>query len=549
MNLSKALLAMSLAAAEAVGSDSRMANLRRKLSFQKIAGYNPGSQVTDHCAIDLDQAAIESQLSLKTPESFENARNIYNKGGNSKSYALITVANGLTSAVNKGDPILGKNAEGLEIRGKAYQDYVQGATQIKVQYATTDIQENYVECQVGALVETTMVGCFVDSGAITIGSDTMSYTYTPADENKNGRTIAGFSTGARDKMRLTCKGCPYTDFKYFYDYYGTDEYAHELVEAAFEGKKTQFSNGNADFSQYDYIGKEEFIKKATAYMNTFMYVIREWEDALDDCERTCMNCNEGSVHAWDEGVCFYTGSIEGLDGEASGKLLHELADKRCANFKTCGVEGFDLAGQSKLNYDMFSLFAMGNYQIQSGNCPAARATTKQIISKMYIPMVQGTLRYAYKNDKLSGGEKEKAEGAVFAAAVLPRIHAANPAAAETIYASMKVGASSTDFKAVKGAFESAYDHMGITCGDVGGLWSEAQNKYYTGMEPCAQTVSSLNTSVESESNNTLAIALGCTFGALFAVAAFMVLYMRSKEKQGAPVFKMSDQHEDIKDMN
>ena len=49
-------------------------------------------------------------------------------------------------------------------------------------------------------------------------------------------------------------------------------------------------------------------------------------------------------------VCFYAGSKEGQDGVSDdGKLLHQVADKRCENFKTCGTEGVDLDGQSKLN--------------------------------------------------------------------------------------------------------------------------------------------------------------------------------------------------------
>ena len=123
--------------------------------------------------------------------------------------------------------------------------------------------------------------------------------------------------------------------------------------------------------------------------------------------------------------CFYTGSTEGPGGRGTNSwLLHELADKRCADFRTCGDEGTDLSGMSKLNYDIFNLFAVGQFQLRTGNCPAARSTTQSIVSKMYVPMIQGALRYAYKLDKLGGGEKENAEGAVFAAAVLPRIHAA-----------------------------------------------------------------------------------------------------------------------------
>ena len=281
-------------------------------------------------------------------------------------------------------------------------------------------------------------------------------------------------------------------------------------------------------------------------MNTFMYVMREFEDALDDCESRCMDCNDAPVHAWDEGVCFYTGSIEGTDGTASGKLLHQLADKRCADYRTCGSRGTDLEGMSRINYELFDLFAVGNFQLMSGNCAGARDTTAKITSKMYIPMIQGAQRYAYKVDKLQGGEKEKAEGAVFAAAVLPRVHAISPNAASIIHDNLRVGATSTSHKAVKDAFESVYSKIGVSCADVGGLWNEAEKNYYAGMAPCKDQVSTMTTT-EVKNNNTLAVALGCTFGALFAIAAAMVLYMRSREKQGAPVFKTSE--DDIKDMN
>ncbi len=114
---------------------------------------------------------------------------------------------------------------------------------------------------------------------------------------------------------------------------------------------------------------------------------------------------------------------------------------------------------------------------------------------------------------------------------------------------MKVGARSTDFAAVKAAFEEVYESIGISCADIGGLWNDAENDYYTGMEPCVSTVSTLNTASEQSGSNTLAIALGCTFGALFAIAAAMVMYMGSREKQGQPVFKATEEEVEIKDLN
>eukprot|EP00984_Skeletonema_dohrnii_P025033 scaffold14176_cov72-Skeletonema_dohrnii-CCMP3373.AAC.1 len=77
-------------------------------------------QVTDHCAIDRDQRAIEVELARKTNESWENAKQIYLQGGNSKSYALIILSEPLRSNVVKGTTITGKNADGNEVAGKMY---------------------------------------------------------------------------------------------------------------------------------------------------------------------------------------------------------------------------------------------------------------------------------------------------------------------------------------------------------------------------------------------------------------------------------------------
>merc|ERR1712238_212843 len=118
------------------------------------------------------------------------------------------------------------------------------------------------------------------------------------------------------------------------------------------------------------------------------------------------------------------------DGLSSGKLLHQLADKRCKNFNTCADEANTM---SNVNKQLLQLFNVGQGQLQAGLCDDARETTAKVVDLMYVPMIQGTQRYAYKVEKLSGGEKEMAEGAVFAAAVLPRIFAEDEAAAQTIY--------------------------------------------------------------------------------------------------------------------
>eukprot|EP00957_Ditylum_brightwellii_P160311 12203683-Ditylum_brightwellii.AAC.1 len=71
---------------------------------------------------------------------------------------------------------------------------------------------------------------------------------------------------------------------------------------------------------------------------------------------------------------------------------------------------------------------------------------------MGVPLIQGVYRYAHKIDNLNdNSEKCKAEGAVFAAEILPRLNACNPVAAEIVYGNMKVGATSTSLSAVNQA--------------------------------------------------------------------------------------------------
>ena len=130
-----------------------------------------------------------------------------------------------------------------------------------------------------------------------------------------------------------CPGCPYKHYEMFYDYYGDFDYADKWVTAALAGTAQTFTSGKFStgllFSALGDEARVEAVKKGTAYMNVWMYVIREFEDAIDDCTTCTSNCNEfsantaGPVHAWDEGVAFYTGSLEGTayGGNSNGKLL------------------------------------------------------------------------------------------------------------------------------------------------------------------------------------------------------------------------------------
>jgi len=528
-------------------------SVRRRLSYAQIAGYSPNSQVTDHCAIDLDQAAMEGYLAQSTNDAFTTARLIYSQGGNSESYAHITLGGPLTHAVPKSTRIVGVSDNGSQLVGKAYEYAPFGSTAIKIQYQTSDTQSDNGACAVGGLPkeQQNTAGCLTASGSISIETHSYGsvafeanyydYTYDPVTDNNNGRTIADFSKMASEEMRLSCDGCPYTDHKYFYDYYGVDDYGDRWVTAAFTGGKTQFSRGNADFGLYGFSGKSDAIKKGTVYFNIFHYVIRELESALDNCERGCTDdsCNRDAIHAWGEGVCFYTGSIEGETGAtSSGLLLHQLADKRCVNFRTCGANGDQVTGKSKLNILLLQLYKIGQFQLQSKKCGQARETVREITKLLYIPFIQGALRYAYRIDlggDVQATEAARAKGAVFAAAVLPRIFAADKSAAGTVYENLKTGAPDTDFAAVKKAFESVYPQLGITCDDIGGIWNQVLGAYYRGAEPCVDGAVPIKE--ESDDEQLLIVMLGSTLGGLFFIAVVGLCLMKRRSTESADANK------------
>ena len=63
-----------------------------------------------------------------------------------------------------------------------------------------------------------------------------------------------------------------------------------------------------------------------------------------------------------------------------------------------------------------------------------RPLVDQIVSLMTVPLVQGSLRYAYKIGEVPADRSQKnaAEGAVFTASVLPLVHYCNPKSASSI---------------------------------------------------------------------------------------------------------------------
>lgn len=513
MFVAKAIFLAIAAQSTSVYSESLRATTERALSQDKFFNFQPRTDVVDHSRVDLDQKAMEKDLAQQTVVGFQSALDIYQNGAHSKAYSVLTLSTPLMASYSKGTEVSGKSVIGNAQGGKLYKAANVGDNVISVQYATTR------DCLVRG-PEPNTNGCFASSGEIVIGSVPLTYSYNVESATKNGRTLQGFSTAAQDKM-WSCANCPYDDYKKFYDYYGKFDYANQWIMAAFEGAETDFDKGNADFSKYSKEGQTEAIKKASSYMSVWMYVVRELEDALDDCNNNCAEagCNDDQVSAWDEAVAFYVGSQEKGTG---GYLPYSLANKRCANFGTCS-DG--TVGQASANNRIMLEYLKGQDSLRAGQCREARKNKEKIVQLMTIPLIQGTLRYAYivgvQNDIR---EKPRAEGAVFAASVLPMVNACGSADATTIYNNMRVGNDAVpNFKDVKAAFENNYDCLGITCADIGGLVDRTDGSYLPGAKPCGNVASTTAKNKSSiNSSATIFIAIGVTAG-LILVAVVVVL--------------------------
>jgi hypothetical protein len=231
------------------------------------------------------------------------------------------------------------------------------------------------------------------------------------------RSIRGFASGAADKSSCSVSKDPCiknaTDVDYkdngfisvmnaYWLKKGLNQFTwgEQIVDAAFKGTAI----GDIDFSKVGWDFRKETIGKGIVYLNVFPYVIWEMQDAINDCKAGKLSANKDSVHAWDEAVAFYTGSLEGTTqggdvglagGYDEGELQFTVAEKRCKNFGTCtadsGPEKYN--GYSQVNFDIFKLFARGRDEIlvavlseDSHQQPKMAMKMKSMMKAMKAPM-------------------------------------------------------------------------------------------------------------------------------------------------------------------
>jgi len=245
-------------------------------------------------------------------------------------------------------------------------------------------------------------------------------------------------------------------------------------------------------------GTNQLIKKGANYQAVWMYVLHELEDAIGDCyagDISKNDCGPGGTagacgnapHAWDEGWAFYAGSQVAATAAGAvtddGTLIWELSEKRADDFGTD-----DASGPASVNVQLLAKFIEGRDKIIAADCAGAEPLVEDIRKLMTVPLVQGTLKYAFKADPANsagdctadasntamtaadGCVKSWSEGWAFAAAVLPQVYNCDQTAAATIKTNLDIAASGPmagGFAAVKSAIEGTYQCLGITCAHVG----------------------------------------------------------------------------------
>ncbi|GMI07554.1 hypothetical protein TrLO_g8260 [Triparma laevis f. longispina] len=254
------------------------------------------------------------------------------------------------------------------------------------------------------------------------------------------------------------------------DYYGSYTALDTFISAALDGT-TPFA------ADTDATARKEMAGKTLQFGLNLYYVIREFYDAIDDCTAESLTNNYGNVHAWDEGVMFWAGSLE-KDGSGSGELLHMLGEKRADNYDYTNAEHGKTA--STVNADLVALYLAGEAHLVAGECGKALPIVDDIIAKMIVPVIQGAQRYAWKvGSGASATAKSRAEGWAFAKSILPMVAKCDATSAETIVANMDYFASepmADGTEAVFEAWQKTFACLGVTCSDIGEL-NEVKDGY------------------------------------------------------------------------
>jgi hypothetical protein len=216
------------------------------------------------------------------------------------------------------------------------------------------------------------------------------------------------------------------------------------------------------------------------------------------------------------------------------------------DFRTAGENGDSLEGTSYINIQVVREFQRAQLFLLENDCASAENTKTKIVNLMKVPIIQGVLRYAYIREFENPGTvdlslKAEAEGATFAAAVLPWVHACERVDADIMYDIMRVGSEPSQqdsFRHVKEALERNYKCMGISCADVGGLWTV--DGYAPGAKPCGNGASGANSGDDNQAGVIAGSIIGVSIGLGLLIFAWWSSRKSGTEKASGNIAAVSE---------
>lgn len=299
------------------------------------------------------------------------------------------------------------------------------------------------------------------------------------------RTLS--SVDGNDKRGLNGEFYPY--FQWFIDYFGQSSYGDDFTTSAFTGRDTTSGfSGNFAFSYYDATGQAEAAATSTVALSVAGYILRNLDKAVEDCQNTTGSANNNNcttdtcaLYALDAAVAMYVGSLQ--DSTGTGLLQYATANAQCREFQTCGNYS---TGTAQVNRNIMQGFASMQTSLLAGQCADAATSKTAIAKQFFVPFIQGSIRTAYFLNTTTGSqtnndESMAAQGAVYAAAVLPVVQSCNQKDADLIFKSLRprspTATTAVDFAAVVASFQKNYVCIGISCEDVGTLWDANKGQY------------------------------------------------------------------------